>query len=250
MATILMPLPSNDFDPTEAAVPWLILVAKGHRVVFATPDGKPGKADAKMVTGRGLGLLASILRADANGKKAYAQMAASAEFLQPHSYGKIAIESFDALILSGGHAPGMKPYLESTLLQEKVAEFFNAGKPVGAICHGVVLAARSKLPSGLSVLHGKKTTALTQPMEMSAWALTCLWLKDYYRTYPQTVQSEVSAALAKPEDFVVGPMSTKRDSPGDLGAGFTVRDGNYLSARWPGDAHRFATEFVTMLPAV
>ena len=29
--------------------------------------------------------------------------------------------------------------------------------------------------------------------------------------------------------------------------GFTVRDGNWLSARWPGDAHRFASEFVAML---
>jgi len=26
-----------------------------------------------------------------------------------------------------------------------------------------------------------------------------------------------------------------------------VRDGNYLSARWPGDAHRFAHELAAML---
>jgi len=25
-----------------------------------------------------------------------------------------------------------------------------------------------------------------------------------------------------------------------------VRDGNYLSARWPGDVHRFAREFSAM----
>jgi hypothetical protein len=29
--------------------------------------------------------------------------------------------------------------------------------------------------------------------------------------------------------------------------GFTVRDGEYLSARWPGDAHRFAAEFAAMI---
>jgi len=29
--------------------------------------------------------------------------------------------------------------------------------------------------------------------------------------------------------------------------GFTVRDGQYLSARWPGDAHRFAHELAGML---
>ena len=37
------------------------------------------------------------------------------------------------------------------------------------------------------------------------------------------------------------------DGEANPGAGFTVRDGKYLSARWPGDANRFAEEFVTLL---
>ena len=254
MKTILMPLPNTDFDPTESAVPWSILRANGHQVVFATPDGQYAQADQRMVHGTGLGVLAPILRADANGQAAYARMAGCSEFLKPISYAEIAGANFDGLILSGGHAPGMKPYLESSILQKVVGEFFLAAKPVGAICHGVVLAARSKLPSGLSaglsVLHGKKTTALTQQMELSAWTLTRLWLKNYYRTYPITVEAEVSAALANTKDFIKGPISLTRDSPDNLAVGFTVQDGNYLSARWPGDAHRFATEFVAMLAKV
>ena len=87
-------------------------------------------------------------------------------------------------------------------------------------------------------------------MELSAWTLTRLWLKNYYRTYPVTVEAEVSAALANTKDFIKGPISLTRDSPDNLAAGFTVQDGNYLSARWPGDAHRFATEFVAMLAKV
>jgi hypothetical protein len=51
--------------------------------------------------------------------------------------------------------------------------------------------------------------------------------------------------LAVPEHFIRGPISVIRDSPSNLTAGFTVRDGNYLS--WPGDAHRFANEFCAML---
>jgi protease I len=62
-----------------------------------------------------------------------------------------------------------------------------------------------------------------------------------------TVEDEVRQALADPRDFVRGPVSMVRDSPTNLAAGFTVRDGNYLSARWPGDAHRFAVEFATLL---
>jgi protease I len=40
MARVLMPLPARDFDPTEAAVPWAMLTAAGHNVIFATPDGR------------------------------------------------------------------------------------------------------------------------------------------------------------------------------------------------------------------
>jgi hypothetical protein len=76
---------------------------------------------------------------------------------------------------------------------------FKARKPIGAICHGVLLLARSvDRQTGKSVLYGRKTTALTKPLEMSAWMLTRWCLKDYFRTYRQPVQDEVKTALAKP----------------------------------------------------
>jgi protease I len=247
MATILVPIPATDFDPTETAVPWQILAPLGHRMVFAAPDGTPGQADPRMLTGRGLGLLAPILMADANGRRAYEAMARSEAFRQPLRYEDIKTGDFDALLLAGGHAPGMRPYLESNLLQTHVAEFFAQGKPVGAICHGVLLAARSRNKAGQSVLSGKTTTALTKLLEMSAWAATCTWLGRYYRTYDESVEDEVKRALARPSDFVRGPPALKRDSPENLQPGFTVLDGHYLSARWPGDAHRFGTEFGKLL---
>jgi protease I len=247
MATILIPIPSSDVDPTEAAVPWTTLRGLGHRVVFATPDGKPGAADARILTGRGFGPLARMLMADVNGRQAYAAMAASPEFLQPIRWAEAQLPDFQGLLLPGGHAPGMRPYLESPVLQSLVASAFAARLPVGAICHGVVLAARSRAADGRSVLSGRKTTALTKLMELTAWSLTCAWLGSYYRTYPTTVEDEVTAALAAPSDFLRGPISSKRDGPGNPDAGFAVRDGHYLSARWPGDAHRFAAEFARML---
>lgn len=247
MATILMPLPISDFDPTESGVPWRVLSARGHRVVFATPDGRPGEADPRMVTGAGLGILARLLKADDNGRGAYEAMAGSAEFQRPLAYDAISESDFDALLLPGGHAKGMRPYLESPRLHGVVAGFFARRKVVGAICHGVVLAARSRDPAGKSVLHGRKTTGLTKLMELGAWALTSLYLGDYYRTYPTTVADEVRAALATPGDFLSGPVAFGRDAPDKLDAGFTVRDGAYLSARWPGDAHRFAGELARMV---
>ncbi len=249
MATILIPLPSTDFDPTESAVPWRVLTAAGHTMRFATPDGAPGAADPIMVTGKGLGLLAPVLMADVHGREAYAAMQGSAEFQKPLRYADLRCADFDALLLPGGHAPGMKAYLESTALQALVVDFFARNKPVAAICHGVLLAARSRKANGQSVLHGRKTTALTKMLELSGWALTCAWMGSYYRTYPQVLQDEVCSVLAQAEDFVPGPMATTRDSPDNLAPGFVVQDGNYLSARWPGDAHRFANSFAAMLAA-
>ena len=250
--TIVMPLPSYDFDPTEIAVTWKTLTDAGHRVIFATPDGEISAADIKMVTGDDLGLLGRMLRADDNGRQAYQALLLDEDFNHPLDYASLRIENFDGLILGGGHAVGMKTYLESTVLQQFVGLFFDSNKPIGAICHGVVLAARCLSPkTGQSVLFGKKTTALPEFMELSAWALTKYKVGDYYRTYPITVQKEVTLALKQPSDFIVGPVlslrAALRDSPTKLHLGFTVQDGQYLSARWPGDAHRFGMEFLALL---
>ena len=247
MAIVLMPLPARDFDPTESGVPWKLLCERGHRVVFATPDGKPAQADPRMLDGKGLGMLKPFLAANQHGRDAYRAMAASAEFNAPLRYDQISVNGLDGLLLPGGHAPGMRSYLESADLQDVVTSMFLERKSVGAICHGVVLVARSLGADGLSVLHGRQTTALLQNQELLAWNLTRAWLGDYYRTYPQTVQAEVIAALAKPSDFITGPLPFRRDTDDNLTHGFALRDGHYLSARWPGDAHHFAHEFCAML---
>lgn len=241
---VLIPLPSTDFDPTEAAVPWRILTKAGVQVVFATPDGRAASCDPRMITGRGLGPLAFALVADKNGKAAYQCMMASAEFVNPLSWADIRSEDYDGLLLPGGHAPGMKEYLESKKLQSVVADFFEAGKLVGAICHGVVLVSRGLSKEGKSVLWGRVTTSLLKSQELLAWGLTCLWLKDYFRTYPQTVEDEVRSNLKERRDFRQGPPALFRDSAERLDRGYVVEDRNYLSARWPGDAHLFATRYL------
>jgi len=236
-------------------VPWRVLTAAGHSFVFATPDAKPAQADPRMLRGTDLGLLSPMLRAQSAAVADHDRMAQSPEYRAPIAWADLdaalAANRFDALLLPGGHAPGMREYLESPQLQSAVATFFERDLPVAAICHGTVLAARSRVArgdgAGRSVLFGRRTTGLTRQLEMLAWRLTRRRLGDYYRTYPQTVQDEVAAALRTPADFLVGPPALLRDSDRLQRVGFTVRDGRYLSARWPGDAHRFAHELAGML---
>ncbi len=244
---VLIPLPSIDFDPTEASVPWRVLTDAGHEVVFATPDGRPATPDHRMVTGKGLLFWRPILRARADARVLVAEMMGSTAFMSPTRYSDLADVAVEALLLPGGHAPGMREYLESRDLQMLVVRAFKAKLPVGAICHGTVLAARSIDPStGRSVLHGRRTTGLTRSMELSAWLMTP-WLGRYYRTYSQTVQDEVTAACGDTSLFFEGPFAVLRDGPEALGRGFVVEDGSYVSARWPGDAYRFSWAFAKLL---
>jgi hypothetical protein len=79
----------------------------------------------------------------------------------------------------------MREYLESEILQKLVSEFFAAGPPVAAICHGVLLAARSRTGRH-SVLFGRRTTALTWALERKGWTagrIFRFWDPNYYRTY-------------------------------------------------------------------
>jgi putative intracellular protease/amidase len=165
----------------------------------------------------------------------------------------------------------MRQYLEDPFLQRFVADFFDADKPVAAICHGVVLAARSiSSRTGKSVLSGRKTTALTWTLEKAAWSTMKffgrVWDPGYYRTYMESssepagyrsVQAEVTRALASPVDFCDVPEDAAdhfrkasglfRDSSQDLRPAYVVRDGRYVSARWPGDVHSFAAAFAAVL---
>lgn len=247
MAKVLICIPSRDFDPTETAVPWKTLSGLRHEVFFATPDGKPGQVDPRLMTGKGFGIFSPFLRAHSSVIDLYRKMEQNLRFQKPLAYAEIDPKNFEAIVLPGGHAAGMKTFLESEILSTKILEFYDQRKPIGAICHGVLALARTKLVTGKSILLGRKVTALPWWMEMSAWSMTCLWLGDYYRTYKTPVQTEVTEALGEDGKFLSGPFHNLKDSPEKLELGFTVKDGLFLTARWPGDAHRFADEFGKML---
>lgn len=243
--TILIPLPDCDFDVTEVSVPWRQLSQAGHRVQFATEEGNAAQADPLLLRG----VIFGQLGADKGPCEDYAQMIKSREFIRPLRWRDIVASEFDAMVLPGGHAKGMRPYLESTTLQQKLRDFWPLERPVAAICHGVLLLARTQdLHSGNSLLHNSRTTCLPKYMERLAFYLTAWKLGRYYRTYPAYVEDEVKAALRNPEQFERGPFTLgDRGTASDHRHAFVVCDGHYLSARWPGDAYLFAQTLLTML---
>jgi len=230
----LILLPQTDFDPTEVAVPWKAWTQAGHEVLFATETGAPAACDPVTLTGTGLPWLARSLKARDENAALYVEMVASPAFNAPLRWDAVRAGDYAAFHFPGGHAPGMRPYCESPEIQRIAREAFAQAQTVSAICHGVLPLARA------GVLKGRRTTALTAMMEDIAVALTARALPGHYRTYPQTVEAEVTAALARPQDFERGPILPRYATPERPDVGFVVEDGAYCSARWPGDAWTLA----------
>ena len=244
---VLIPLPDRDFDVTEVSVPWRTLTRAGHEVVFATEaGGAPPAADPLLLTG----VLFGQLGADPEPKRFYRELERAPAFQRPIAWVDIDPGQYDGLLLPGGHAPGMRQYLGSAVLQAKVAAYWQTGKPVGAICHGVLLLARAKDAStGESVLAKSRTTCLPKYMERTAYFISAWKLGRYYRTYPEYVEDEVRAALeGGASQFVRGPRTlSARGTEADDSPAFVVEDGRYVSARWPGDAYLFARKFQALV---
>ena len=217
---VLVPLPDRDFDPTEVSVPWRALTSAGHDVTFATEKGARAACDPFMLTGVILGKMGALPENVA----LYHELERDDAFARPIAYDAIVPSDYALFMLPGGHAKGMRQYLESSVLADRVRAFVGSARPVGAICHGVVALARS------GAVKGRTLTSLPKWMERSAYFLTAWKMGDYYRTYPEYVEDEVRRVTG---GFLRGPLSADYAHP------FVVEDGVLVTARWPGDARAF-----------
>jgi len=228
---VIIPLPDKDFDTTEVSIPWKLFVEAGLQVTFSTESGQKGQTDPRLLTGVIFGQLGAKPEAIA----AYRELEKNEAFRHPIPYESIDPQEYDLLLLPGGHAKGMRQYLESKVVQHKALEFLKQ-KVVGAICHGVLVLARTIDPeTGRSVLYGRKVTGLTKGLERAGYYLTFWRLGDYYRTYPEYVEDETVSVLKQRSDFM---------HSGSIRNPFVVEDGNLITARYPEDAHLFAQKLL------
>jgi len=235
MSKILIPIPDKDFDLTEVAVPWKRFTEKGYQVVFATEKGAVGVTDQRLIDGVIFGQLGAKPYAIA----IYNEMIKSNEYNNPITYNAINPDDYVLLHLPGGHAKGVKQYLESAVLQEKVALFFYKNKLVGSICHGAIVLARTKdKNTGNSIIYNYKLTALTKSLEKLAYYITAWKLKDYYRTYATYTQDAVQNQLADKANFKTGINPFKP---------FVCQDKNLITARWPKDIELYCKTLLKAL---
>jgi putative intracellular protease/amidase len=233
--TILMPLPDHDFDPTESAIPWKVCTSNGWIVEFSTEHGLVAQTDLNKLKGP----LPGLLSANKKAQTAYQQMAEDQYFQHPTPYADINPDQYDALLLPGGDAPGVRQYLDNQVLRGKVLQFWQQDKLIGALCHGLLVLARTIVPqTARSVLYGRKVTAVPKSLDQLAYRIDRLVVKHGYVMYSSCVADEVSACLESPDDYLKGPGFL---SP------YVVSDGNLVTSRWYIDAEVFAERFADEL---
>jgi len=232
---VLIPLPDTDFDPTESATPWRVCAERGWRATFATEHGQVAAADHRLL----MGFVHGPLGAGPMGLCDYKRMSVAPEYQKPIRYDEIDVGEYDAVLLTGGHAPGMKQFLESKVLQEKVVDFFKQDKGVGAMCHGLLVLARAIDPAtGKSVLYDYKTTSLTREQEQIGDASTFWLLGRRFRTYDTYVEDEIRAAL----------KDTRQYSKGLMPFPHVVVDRNLVTSRyWLFDVVPYSIAFAEMV---
>jgi putative intracellular protease/amidase len=232
---ILMPIPDHDFDPTEASIPWMACNSRGWSVVISTENGNVPEADSNKLHGP----LPGLLTASKKARVAYQKMTQDPYYQHPIRYAEINPGDYHALLLPGGDGLRMRQYLESVVLQDKVLQFWQQGKLIGAICHGILVMARTINPeTQRSVLYGYKVTAPPKSLDRFAYHIDKWLIRHGYIMYPSCVEDEVRACLQYPEDLSAGPGIL---SP------YVVSHENLITTRTYMDAEAFAERFTNEL---
>jgi protease I len=150
---------AGDFvEDYEIMVAEQALEAVGHTVHTACPEKAAGEKVKTAIH-------------DFRGDQTYMEVRGH-DFELSHTFEEIDPAEYDAFIVPGGRAPEYLRTYEGVL--EATRHFFEADKPVGAICHGPqVLAAAG-------VLEGREITSYP-PVRSEVEAAGCTWVDGVVR---------------------------------------------------------------------
>ncbi len=129
--TILM-LVGDYAEDYETMVPFQALQMVGHRVDAACPGKKAGDACRTAIH-------------DFEGDQTYSEKPGH-NFTLNATFDEIDVAGYDALVIPGGRAPEYLRLNDKVL--DVVRHFFDAGKPVAAICHAAQILTAAGVVQG------------------------------------------------------------------------------------------------------
>ncbi|MCA9711904.1 MAG: type 1 glutamine amidotransferase domain-containing protein [Myxococcales bacterium] len=136
----------------EVAVPYRTFAAAGAHVDIASPAGGPAPVDPQSARNP-QGEVAAFL----------ADPTATAKLEQTLRVDAVGPD-YDAVFLAGGHGV-MWDLVEEPALSRLIAQAFDAGKVVAAVCHGLAALVGVTLGNGAPLVRGRRVTGFTNDEE-------------------------------------------------------------------------------------
>ncbi len=139
----------------EFATPYYIFKDAGAEIVLASPKGGRPPLDPRSE--------APDRQTDAT-RRFSADPAAMAQLAETVELGQIEPADIDALFFPGGHGP-VWDLAEDKAAIALIETMAAAGKPVGAVCHGVAVFRHPKSAKGAPLVHGRKVAGFSNSEE-------------------------------------------------------------------------------------
>jgi putative intracellular protease/amidase len=138
----------------EFAAPYFTFLDSGAAVTVASPKGGQPPLDPKSDTPEGQTELTQRFKKD---KAAQAVLASTVKLSD------VKASDYDTVFYPGGHGP-MWDLAEDAKSIALIEDFYNAGKPVAAVCHAPGVLRHVKI-DGQPIVKGKRVTGFTNTEE-------------------------------------------------------------------------------------
>ncbi|HET6266918.1 MAG TPA: type 1 glutamine amidotransferase domain-containing protein [Acidobacteriota bacterium] len=200
---------------SELTHPYFLMGEKGYEIEVFSPNGGRCEADAMSDPRDASGYSATdlvtmgfihtpeLMRLVENTKKV----------------SEIDVDKFDAIIVAGGQAP-MFTYDKAFDLHKKFVDFFEAGKIVCALCHGVAILRYAKLANGNYLATGKTVTGFANDEE--DYADNAVWELKLLPRDKHVMPWRIEDHLREIRANYIQAGAWK---------GFAVRDGNLITGQ-------------------
>jgi putative intracellular protease/amidase len=140
------------YEFSEVADPYIELTKAGYTVDFASIEGgnppEHGYVDIF------------------SNNKSFRQSAGFKRLNFSHKLSDINTDAYDAIFFPGGLGP-MIDMVDNTLVKKTIAEVYESGRIVSAVCHGPVALLNVQLSNGKYLLEGKNVTSFTEQEEQA-----------------------------------------------------------------------------------
>jgi putative intracellular protease/amidase len=216
---------------SELTHPWWVFREHGYEVEVFSPSGGKCEADAMSDPRDPSGYSATDIVS--LGFLSTPSLAALVE--DTRKVEEASLDRFDALVVTGGQAP-MFTFGDAHGLHAKFTEFFQAGKVVAALCHGVAVLRYVKAADGTPLVQGRTVTGFANVEE--DYADEAVWqygmLPKGQHIMPWRIEDEMRALGA---NYVQA----------GLWRSFAVRDGNLVTGQQNFSGMQTAAEVVKAL---